>query len=69
MPRKRDYAKEWQAEKARIADKEARVVVKLPVQVAEDFAARCELNETSRSAVLKSYIERYTYQDFDQEIN
>ena len=43
--------------------------VKLPIQVAEDFAAKCELNETSRSAVLKSYIERYSYQDFDQEIN
>lgn len=66
MPKERDYAKEWQYEKARGIIK---IGVKVPQQLHDDFTAKCEQNGTNRNAVLKSYIERYTYQDFDQEIN
>lgn len=66
MPKERDYAKEWQREKAHRAKTEARVSIKITPELADAFAKKCALNSTTRNAVLKSYIERYVYQDFDQ---
>ena len=66
MPKERDYAKEWQREKERRSQTEARVSVKMTPELAEAFAKKCVQNGTTKNAVLKSYIERYTYQNFDQ---
>lgn len=63
MPKARDYAREGETEKAR---GETRISIKLSKQLADEFAAKCVLNNTTRNAVLKSYIERYVYQNFDQ---
>lgn len=64
--KKRDLKREWQLEKERTKGKESRVVVKIDTATNEAFATKCELNGTNRNAVLKRYIERYTYENFDQ---
>ena len=65
MPRKRDYAKEWQRDKERRSDEKI-VGARVSVALATDFESQCAFNGTTKNAVLKSYIERYTYQGFDQ---
>ena len=64
--KKRDLKREWQLEKERTKGRESRVVVKIDTSTNEAFMAKCELNGTNRNAVLKRYIERYTYENFDQ---
>lgn len=66
MAKERDLKREWELEKARTAGKEYRVVCKIPTNLADDFAKRCEQNNTTKNAVLKNYIQRYTYDNFDQ---
>lgn len=66
MGKERDLKREWELEKARTAGKEYRVVCKIPVDLAERFAHVCKCNGTTKNAVLKRYIERYTYEGFDQ---
>ena len=68
MPKERDYAREWQTEKARQSNY-IKVTVKLTKQENADFDAKCAMLGTTKNAVLRSYVQRYTYQDFDQEIN
>lgn len=66
MPKARDYAKEWQREKEHRAQTEGRVSVKMTPELADAFTKKCAQNGTTKNAVLKSYIERYVYQNFDQ---
>lgn len=66
MGKERDLKREWELEKARTAGKEYRVVCKIPMELAENFANICKSNGTNKNAVLKHYIERYTYEGFDQ---
>jgi hypothetical protein len=66
MAKERDYSKEWEREKERRKITEARVFGKVAPQVAVDFDAKCAANGTTKNAVLKSYIMRYTYENFDQ---
>lgn len=66
VAKERDYAKEYQREKARRAATEARIVVKVAPKLNEDFELKCTQQGTSRNAVLKNFIERYTYDDFGQ---
>lgn len=61
--KKRDYAKEWETAKLR---GELKVGVKVSKQLSDDFSAKCAANGTNKNAVLKRYIERYTYENFDQ---
>ena len=63
MAKERDYAREWETAKTR---GELKIGVKVTQQLNDDFAARCEQNGTTKNAVLKSYILRYTYENFDQ---
>ena len=60
---KRNYAREAETAKAR---GETRVSIKVTKQVLEDFKKQCEKNGTTRNAVITKYIERYTYEGFDQ---
>ena len=64
--KKRNYAREWETEKIRIKENEARIVVKTTPKINDDFSAKCAANGTNKNAVLKRYIERYTYENFDQ---
>jgi len=66
MAKERDYAKEWEREKERRLEKEKMVGAKLSRQVANDFEQQCSANGKTKNAVLKSYILRYTYENFDQ---
>ena len=66
MAKERDYAKEYAREKAGRKEREAFARVKLTPKEAEDFTAKCLENGTNKNAVLKRYIERYTYEGFDQ---
>lgn len=66
MAKERDLKREWELEKARTMGKEYRVVCKIPTGLADDFAKQCEQNNTTKNAVLKNYIMRYTYENFDQ---
>lgn len=66
VTKERDYAKEYQREKARRAVTETRIGVKLTPKIASDFENKCKANGATRNAVLRRYIERYTYEDFDQ---
>lgn len=63
MAKERDYKREWETEKARGVKL---VGAKISEQLKDDFEAKCESNNTTKNAVLKSYIERYTYENFDQ---
>lgn len=63
MAKERDYAKEWELEKKRGVKL---VGVKVPEKLKDDFEATCASNNTTKNAVLKRYIERYTYEGFDQ---
>ena len=40
--------------------------VKVPDNLKDDFETKCAENGTNKNAVLKRYIERYTYEGFDQ---
>lgn len=66
MAKERDLKREWELEKARTAGKEYRVVCKIPMEMANCFDEKCKANGTNKNAVLKSYIMRYTYENFDQ---
>lgn len=66
MAKERDLKREWELEKARTAGKEYRVVCKIPMDLANRFAEKCTNNKTTKNAVLKKYIERYTDENFDQ---
>ena len=66
MAKERDYAKEWEREKERRLEKEKMVGAKLSRQVADDFEKKCAEHNSTKNAVLKSYIMRYTYENFDQ---
>lgn len=63
MAKERDYQKEAEQAKAR---GEMMVGVKINRSVNDDFVLRCQKNGTTKNAVLKSYIMRYTYDNFDQ---
>lgn len=63
MAKERDYVKEWEYEKKRGIKL---VGAKVPEQLKDDFEAKCKANNVTKNAVLKSYIERYTYEGFDQ---
>lgn len=67
MAKERDYAKEYAREKdQRKARGEMMVGVKVTRTINEDFVAKCVENGTTKNAVLKNYIMRYTYENFDQ---
>lgn len=55
---KRDYQKERQAA---IARGEKMIGVKVTEKMAADFTTRCQLEGTTKNAVLYNYIEQYTY--------
>ena len=67
MPQERDYQKEWQREKITRKTSETRIVVKVLPSVADDFVKQCERRGTTRNAVLKEYIEKYTYGESSHE--
>lgn len=60
---KRNYAREAETAKLR---GEVKIGVKATQKLNEDFTAKCAENGTNKNAVLKRYIERYTYEGFDQ---
>lgn len=55
MPR--DLKREYELEKK----KSKLIGVKVPIQLNEDFTAKCELNNTTKNALIKKWIEDYTY--------
>ncbi len=59
----RDYKREAETAKAR---GEKYWSLKVSGKLATDFTAKCAKNGVSKNAVLRRYIERYTYDDFDQ---
>lgn len=63
MAKERDYKHEAETAKAR---GETILTIKVSKPLAEDFRTKCAANETNKNAVLKRYIERYTYEEFDQ---
>lgn len=65
MPKERDYAKEWQREKARRAETEVVIRTKVSPQIAADFTARCEDNGMTRYAAIKEFVIRYANGDID----
>lgn len=60
---KRNYAREAETAKAR---GELKIGVKVNQTLNDAFTKQCEKNGTTKNAVLKRYIERYTYEGFDQ---
>ena len=66
MAKERDYAKEYAKEREKRLAREKMVGAKLSRQLADEFEAKCTRNGKTKNAVLKSYIERYTYEGFDQ---
>ncbi len=62
----RDYKREYQREKEARRERDRMIGVKTTVELAEDFESKCKENGVTRNAVLRSYIERYTYEGFDQ---
>ena len=66
MAKERDYAKEYAREKESRQAREKMVGAKLSKQLADDFEKKCAENGKTKNAVLKRYIERYTYEGFDQ---
>lgn len=63
MAKERDYKHEAETAKLR---GETILTMKVSKTMAEDFKAKCTANDTNKNAVLKRYIERYTYEGFDQ---
>lgn len=60
---KRNYVREAETAKAR---GEKNIVIKVKQSVFNDFTQKCMDSGTNKNAVLKHYIERYTYEGFDQ---
>lgn len=63
VAKERDYKREAETAKAR---GEIKIGVKASQKLHDDFTAKCLANGTNKNAVLRRYIERYTYEDFDQ---
>lgn len=55
MPR--DYKREYDRQK----EKDKIIACHVPPQLAEDFTAKCELNNTTKNALIKKWIEKFTY--------
>lgn len=54
---KRNYQKEYQAKK----EKHKQIACMVSPTLFDDFTAKCELNNTTKNAIIKQWIEEYTY--------
>lgn len=61
----RDYKKEYQREK----EQSKHIGVKVEPKLFEDFTAKAELNGTNKNALLKAFIEAYTYGDVEIRVD